>query len=258
MSKPTLEELWSLPTPTNPIINHEISKSKYNLVMSKKLVKDLAEDFKTLIGDESADLPDDFVISAINWSFRELPKVPKLDKVFTTHRHFNLDANDHYRWNINCGFRRLTDIGMLCFYSSTGGEPCKIDICYKEPASFFEKNGIVELKMAGMPCEYTIETESDDNYLVLDRPSEVPIIIDIICCGFPQPVKTMEDEIDISAPVEQLILSAMQTVYYKEAGDFAFSADIASYLDNKAIPEVIQLVNRRWGMKPNAIIGERN
>lgn len=224
----------------------------------KKIVNDLAEDFRTLIGDASADISDEFIIKALNWCYRELPKVPKLDKAFTVHRHFNLDANEHYRWNINRGFRRITDISMLNFYSSTGGEPCPLKVCYKEPANFFEKNGLVELKKKGIPCEYTIEVEGDDSYLVLDRPSSVPVIIDIIYCGFPMPVTSMDDEIDISAPVEQLILSAMQSVFFRESADFAFADNIALYLDSKAIPEVIQLLHRRWDLAPNAVLGERN
>lgn len=224
----------------------------------KMTINELADHFRIILGDASVDISDDFIINALNWAFRELPKVPKLDKAFTIHRHFNLDANDHYRWNINSGFRRITDISMLSFYSSTGGEPCPLTVCYKEPDTFFRKNGLIELKRKGIPCEYTIETEGDESYLVLDRPSEVPIIIDIICCGFPMPVKSMEDEIELSAPVEQLILSAMQTVWYREADDFAFADNIALYLDSKAIPEVIQLLHRRPDVAANAILGENN
>lgn len=226
--------------------------------MTTMKVSDLAEHFKAILGDSSADISDEFIINALNWAFRELPKVPKLDKIFNTHQYFNLDANEHYKWNINCGFRKLTDIGMLCIYSSTGGEPCRLPVCYKEPATFFEKNGIVELKQKGTPCEYTIETEGDDSYLVLDRPSDVPIILDIICCGFPMPVKSMDDEIDLSAPLEHLIISAMQTVWYREASDFSFADNIALYLDSKAIPEVLQLIHKRYGIGTNAILGENN
>ena len=223
-----------------------------------KTVKQISDDFRTLIGDQSADIPDSFIINAINYAFRELPKVPKLDKIFSVHKHYNLDANDHYRWNINSGFRRLTDIGMLCFYSTTGGEPCKINVCYHEPETFFEKNGLVELKSKGMPCEYTLEVEGDDTYLVLDRPSDVPIIIDIICCGYPMPIQSMAEEINISAPIEHLLMSVLQTIYYKESSDFNFSADIMSYLDNKEIPEILEEIHKRWNFSRHAILGERN
>lgn len=223
-----------------------------------KKVKDLAEDFTILLGDSSLDISDEFIIKAINWCLKELPKVPKLDKAFTVHRHFNLDANEHYRWNINCGFRRLTDIAMLKFYSSTGGEPCPITVCYKEPETFYKKNELVELKEKGVPCEYTIETEGDDSYLILDRPSEVPIIIDIICTGYPMPVESMDDEIDVSAPIEHLMLQAMQSCFYRESSDFAFADNIALYLDSKAIPEVVQMLNKRMGIGTNAILGENN
>lgn len=220
------------------------------------LVKDFYKEFSTLVGDGTVDIPEDFFINALNWAFRELPKVSKLDRVFTRHKHFNLDANQHYSWEINAGFRRLTDIGLLRFYSSTGGEPCPLVLCYKDPIRFYDKNGLVELKEPGIPCEYTIETEGDRSKLVIDRPSNVPIIVDIICCGYPMPVTSMEEEIELSAPVEQLILSAIQTVWYRELSDFGFADNIALYMDSKLVPEIIQLINRRWSMAGNAILGE--
>lgn len=222
----------------------------------KYTVKDFEEIFRTHIGDGTIDLPEDFVIKALNWSFNALPMIPKLSKIFSKHKQVQLDAKDHYRWNLNGDFRRLLDIPMMNFWTSTGGDICKLNICHRDVKEFYDHNGIVSLKEAGKPCEYTIEQEDDNIWLVFDRPLDVPVIVDYIAYGVPKPVKSPEDTIEISAIAENLILDVMRTVYYHESDDFAFAADINSYLDNKKVLEAIQQINRRWGVEEPTIVGE--
>lgn len=218
----------------------------------------LAEKLRLLIGDNTEDLPEDFLINAYNYSINALPMVPRLEKLFGRHKQFNLDAKNNYKWSLSgaTGFRRITDIPMLNFYTSTGGDPCKLCICHRPVKDFYEKNGLVSLKQPGQPCEYTIETEGDNVWLVLDRPSDVPIIVDYIAYGIPKPAESMDDEIEISAIAENLILNVMKAVYLREASDYAFAADVEQYLDNKSIIEAIQILHRRWGNEEPRILGE--
>lgn len=218
-------------------------------------VRDFSEKFSTLVGDTSLDIPERFIIDGLNWSMQQLPLVPRLGKLFSKHYTFNLDAKGHYKWPLNGDFRRLIDIPMMNFYSSTGGEPCKINICYKDTDTFYNRNGLIDIKKPGTPCEYTIEQEGDDITLILDRPSNVPIIVDYIAYGFPKPITSMEDEIELSSIAENLILSALREVYYYEADDFNFGGAVSDYLDNKMIPEAIQALNKRWS-KDVSILGE--
>ena len=51
-------------------------------------------------------------------SFNALPMIPKLSKIFSKHKQVQLDAKDHYRWNLNGDFRRLLDIPMMNFWTS--------------------------------------------------------------------------------------------------------------------------------------------
>ena len=145
---------------------------------------------------------------------------------------------------------------MMNFWTSTGGDICKLKICHRDVKEFYDKNGIINLKQPGEPCEYTIEQEGDNIWLVFDRPLDVPVIIDYIAYGIPAPVKTEDDKIDISAIAENLIIDVMRTVYYHESDDFAFAADIANYLDNKKVVEAIQALNRQWGVEEPTIVGE--
>ena len=91
--------------------------------------KDLARKFELLIGDSSLDSPTEFEIAAINWCLNELPRVPKLNKLFQKHFTLNLDAKDHYKWDLNKDFRRINEIPMMNFWTSTGGEPCPLCVC---------------------------------------------------------------------------------------------------------------------------------
>lgn len=224
----------------------------------KYKLSDLAEKLRLLLGDNTEDIPEDFIINAYNYTINALPLVPRLEKLFSKHKQFNLDAENHYKWSLSdaTGFRRITDIPMLNFYTSTGGEPCKLCICHRPVKDFYENNGLVSLKRAGKPCEYTIETEDDNVWIVLDRPSDVPIIVDYIAYGFPKPVDSMDDEVEISAIAENLILDVMKTCYLHEASDYAFAADITSYLDNKKLIEAIQLLHRKWGAEAPRVLGE--
>ena len=222
----------------------------------KYTVSQFEDIFRTHLGDGTIDIPEDFVIKALNWSFNALPLVPKLAKIFSKHKQVQLDAQGHYRWNLNGEFRRLLDIPMMNFWTSTGGDICKLKVCHRPVVDFYNHNGIIKMKQPGQPCEYTIEQEGDNIWLVFDRPLDVPVIIDYIAYGIPKPVTSKEDEIDISAVAENLILDVMRTVYYHEADDFAFAADISSYLDNKKVLEAIQQLNRRWGVEAPTIVGE--
>lgn len=225
--------------------------------MAKYTVREFGEIFRSHLGDSTYDVPSEMIINSINWAFNALPLVPKLDKIFSKHKTVNLDAKDHYRWNLNTDFRRISDIPMMNFWTSTGGDICKLDICNEDTIDFYNHNGIPYLKEAGKPCEYTIEQEDDNIWLVFDRPLDVPIIVDYIAYGFPKPVKSMDDEIEISAIAENLIIDVMLTVWFHEAMDFNFSSDIGQYLDNKKYLEAIQMLNRRMGIEDQIIVGER-
>lgn len=218
----------------------------------------LANKLRLSIGDLTSDVPSEFLINAYNYSVNALPMVPRLEKLFSKHKQFNLDAKDHYRWSMSdaTGFRRITDIPMLNFYTSTGGEPCKLCICHRPVKDFYEKNGLINLKQPGQPCEYTIEVEDDNVWLVLDRPSDVPIIVDYIAYGIPKPAESMEDEIEISAIAENLVLNVMKACYLREASDYAFASDVEQYLDNKSILEAVQILHRQFGMEGPRVLGE--
>lgn len=224
----------------------------------KMKISDLAEKLRLYIGDNTDDLPEDFIINAYNYTVNALPMVPRLEKLFSKHKQFNLDANNHYKWSMSdaTGFRRISDIPMLNFYTSTGGEPCKLCICHRRVEDFYEVNGLVNLKKSGTPCEYTIEVEDDNVWLVLDRPSDIPIIVDYIAYGFPKPVNSMDDEIELSAIAEPLVIDVMKTLYLMEASDYAFAADVRAYLDNKKELEAIQALHRRWGNEELRVLGE--
>lgn len=226
--------------------------------MARMKLNDLAEHLRNLLGDGTSDLSEDFIVSAYNYTINALPMVPRLEKLFSKHKQFNLDAHNHYKWSLSdaTGFRRISDIPMLNFYTSTGGDPCRLSICHRPVKDFYEKNGLVNLKQSGTPCEYTIEVEDDNIWLVLDRPSDVPIIVDYIAYGFPKPVKSLDDEIEVSAVAENLILNVMKACYLREAEDYAFAADVEQYLDNKTILEAIQILNKRWGQDAPRILGE--
>lgn len=224
----------------------------------KYKISTLAEKLRLLIGDNTDDLPEDFIINAYNYTINALPMVPKLEKLFSKHKQFNLDAEHHYKWSLSdaTGFRRISDLPMLDFYTSTGGEPCKLCICHQPVEVFYKHNGLINLKKPGTPCEYTIEVEGDNVWLVFDRPLDVPVIVDFIAYGFPKPVDSMDDEIELSAIAEPLVLDVMKTLYLMEASDYAFAADVRSYLDNKKELEAIQALYKRWGNEQIRILGE--
>lgn len=223
----------------------------------KKTVKQLHDDFKLFIGDSTSDIPIEFFIQALNWACREIPRIPGLQRAFSRHYTFNLMAKNAIRWDLTGeSFRKLNDIIYLNVYTSTGGEPCLLTLCEREPIDFYRRNGLVEAKKAGIPCEYTLEREGDATYFILDRPSNVPLILDYIACGYPKEAASAEDEIDISATIQNLIFSAIQNVYYHEAADFGFAQDITNYFDNKMVPEAMQELNRVFHSEAPRILGE--
>jgi hypothetical protein len=220
----------------------------------KMQVKKLSDEFRTLVGDDTLDTPDKFVISAINWVFRELPLTPKLSRIFSKHYTVNLDAKGHYKWNLNRDFRRIADIPMMNFWTSTGGDLCKLCLCNKSVEELYE-GSIPSLMKPGTPCSFAIEQEDDEVSLVLDRPLDTPIVLDYIAYGFPKEVKSMEDTIEISAIVHNAMLDIMRAVWYEERDDFAFTGSVRDYLDNKFVPEMTEQIYKRFGIEQVQVLG---
>lgn len=218
-------------------------------------VSELMDKFTRLVGDTDLEAPVDFLIAGLNWSFNELPRVPKLNRIFEYHYTKNLDAKGHYRWKINGDLRQIADIRMMVFYTSDGGKPCRLDLCNRDNVTFYDNNGLVQLKEHGLPCEYTIEFEGDDAYLVLDRPLNIPMIVDYIINGYPKPVSSLDDRVNISAVAENLILGTMRNVWYWEGSDAAFAGAWADLLDNKMVREAIQQLNRKQSIEAPIILG---
>lgn len=222
----------------------------------KYRVYEFAQKFRNLVGDSTLDVPDEFIINALNWAFSELPLNPKADKVFSKNRRVQLKPG-HYRWNLvdKKEFRRLTNIPSFNLWTSTGGDLCPLKVCAVSPEELYAK-GIPELMKPGKPCYYAIEQEDDDIYLVFDRPIDVPVIIQYVGYGFPKLVKSMDDEIRISAVVENALLEIMRVVWYREADDLSFAGSAYDYLDNKYIPQIIQMINKQWtGVEGPIILG---
>lgn len=224
--------------------------------MAKYTVQAFADKFRTLAGDEAKNIPDNLIIEAINWAFSYLPTVPKLDKAFSKHRRRNLNSRYGTKWKLNKDFRRLSNTPLLQFFSiGEGGDPCPLHLCGLDPVEFYEKNGIPELKQPGVPCSYTIEQEDDNIYLVIDRPADCPLILDYIAYGYPQPVSSMQDTIEVSAVIETLILNTLRDVLYMEAEDLAFAGAMEDIASNKYIPEAVQMLNKKWGTLKPVIVG---
>lgn len=221
----------------------------------KITLQEFADKFRSIIGDETLSVPDDFIIQGVNWVFNSLPSIPHLERAFMEHRTENLNANGHYRWKIKSKFRRVADIDYLYFYTSTGGDPCPIKVCNRDNARFYRKNGLVELKASGVPCEYTLERKDDDTYLVLDRPSNIPLIIDYIVYGYPKPVSALTDTFEVSAVVENLMVSALRRLWYMETSDYTFAQTIENYLDNKEVVEAIQMLNKGYSAELPTVLG---
>lgn len=222
----------------------------------KYRVGEFAEKFLYLLGDESLSLSEPFIVEGLNWSFNELPRVPKLGRLFSKHYTADLDAEGHYKWSLNGDFRRLSDLAYISFYTSDGGKPCPLSLCNLDTVTFFKRNGLPELKEKGTPCEYALEVEGDDVWLVLDRPLNIPLTVDYIAYGYPRPVKSFDDEIELSAIAENLIIGLMRTVVAYEGLDYNWAADTLEYLSNYALEQAIQELNKRWKVESPILVGE--
>lgn len=217
-------------------------------------ISDFFSKARSIFGDTTADIPEDFLINTINWSFNELPSIPKLNKLFTAHYTANLRRGS-YRWKINKDFRSINEIFFMRFYTSEGGEPCPLKVCNLQNDEFYSRNGLVERKQPGKPCSYTIEFEGDDVYIVFDRPLSIPVIVDYKVAGYPMPVTNVDEKREISAIAENLIITLMRKIWYEEADDFAFSGAIEQYLDNKLIQEAIFQLNKRLKSEMPRVLG---
>ena len=217
-------------------------------------ISEFTDKFRSIAGDTTMDVPEEFLFNAINWAFNELPSIPKLNKLFSAHYTANLRRGS-YRWKINKDFRSINDIPMMNFYTSKGGEPCPAKVCNLDTSDFYSRNGLVERKQPGEPCNYTIEYDGDDVYLVFDRPLGVPMIIDYIVTGYPKPVESEDEVREISAIAENLIFSLMRKIWYEEADDFAFSGAIESYLDNKIVQEAVFQLNKKFKTEMPRVLG---
>lgn len=222
----------------------------------KYTVKQFADKFRSLVGDSTIECPDRFIIDAINWAFNDLPLSPKLDKVFTKNYRKTLKPG-HYRWNLSDhkDFRRFTNMPVFSMFTSEGGNLCPFRACAVTPEELYASS-VPSMMQEGRPCKYALEQEDDEVYLVFDRPIDKPIILQYTAYGFPTNVTSMNDEVRISAVIENALLSVMTTEWYREADDLAFAGAMYDYLDNKYIPQIIQMINKSWhGVEGHVILG---
>lgn len=218
-------------------------------------IEDFLTKARSIFGDTSNDAPTEFLINSVNWTFNELPSIPKLNKLFYAHYTANLRRGS-YRWKINKDFRAINDILFMNFFSTgKGGRPCPQKICSLDNTEFYARNGVIELNEPGKPCSYTIEFDGDDAYLVFDRPLAVPMIVDYTVTGYPKPVTSVDETREISAIAENLILALMRKVWYEEADDFAFSGAIEQYLDNKLVQEAVFQLNKKFRNEMPRVLG---
>lgn len=225
-------------------------------------VSKILKDFCLLIGDTTDDSPKDFLIAGLNWALRDLPTNPKLSKLFSHHLMKNLDAKGHFKWDLGGEdtdggkpyFDRIMDISYLNFWSSTGGSPCRMDLCQVTPGELYSK-GLPSIQRAGKPCQYALEREEDKLYLVLDRPSDVPIILDYIAYGIPREVEDLNDNVPISKLCENAILDILKVKFYQEAEDMNFSGQVYDYLDNRYIPQLLQEIYKKMEFEVPYIMG---
>ena len=222
----------------------------------KYRVSDFAAKFRNIVGDSTLDCPDKFIINAVNWAFNELPLAPKLDKVFAKNYRKTLKPG-HYRWNLtdHKDFRRLSNIPVFTLWTSDGGDLCPFKACAVTPEELYASS-VPAMMQQGRPCKYAIEQEDDEVYLVFDRPIDTPIVLQYTAYGFPTNVTSMNDEILISAVVENALLDVMRVVWYREADDLAFAGSAYDYLDNKYIPQMTQMINKKWhGVEGHTVLG---
>lgn len=219
-------------------------------------VQQLANKFRSIVGDSTLDCPDEFIINAVNWAVKDLPLNPKLSKVFAKNYRKTLKPG-HYRWNLtdHKDFRRFTDMPVFSMWTSEGGDLCPFKACAVTPEELYASS-VPAMMQQGRPCKYTIEQEDDEVYLVFDRPIDTPIVLQYTAYGFPAEVESMDDTILISAVLENALLDVMRTVWYREADDLAFAGSAYDYLDNKYIPQIIQMINKKWhGVEGHTILG---
>lgn len=222
----------------------------------KYRLSDFADKFRVIVGDSTLDCPDEFIINAVNWAFNELPLAPKLDKVFAKNYRKKLTTG-HYRWNLvdHKDFRRFSDLPVFTMWTSEGGDLCPLKVCAVTPEELYASS-VPGMMQPGRPCKYTIEQEDDDVYLVFDRPIDTPIILQYTAYGFPKNVTSMNDEIKLSAVVENALLDIMRVVWYREADDLAFAGSAYDYLDNKYIPQMTQMIRKKWhGVEGHTVLG---
>lgn len=227
----------------------------YNRIM-KYTVRQFSDKFRNLVGDSTIDSTNKFTINALNWAFNELPLAPKLDKIFSKNYRVTLKPN-HYRYNLtnHKDFRRLTSVPAFQLFTSTGGDLCPLKVCAVSQEELRNKT-IPGLNKPGRPCEYCIEQEDDELYLVFDRPVDVPVIIQYTAYGIPRNVTSPDDEVFISGIIENALLDIMRVIWYREADDLAFAGAAYDYLDNKYIPQITQIINKQMtGIEGPVILG---
>lgn len=220
-------------------------------------VKQFADRFMTLAGDGTEETPIEFICEGLNRCFSELPSITGLEKLFSKHYQYQLAGRNEWKWSLNSDFRRLSNVPVITFWdTSNGGDPKKMPICNVKSDKFYRDNGIIKLKQAGRPQQYTIDRIGDEVNLVFDRPINMPVYVDYIACGYPKPVSKETDTFECSVIAENLIMNYLRYVWYNEHDDMAFSGAVYDVLDNKLIPEAIQQLNVTYGSDAPIILGE--
>lgn len=183
----------------------------------------ILDDIRIQISDVGEMYDDEFLVSAINSSLKQLARKKGLRRLFKVQYQaqlatINADGKPAARWDLSdihlVGKERLNFISEDDCYTD-------LQLCYKTPKEFHRCYRMPELQQPGTPCFYTIEHIGDTSTIIFDRPPVHPVSMDAVFYVVPPRIKPGDEFVAIPEMYSDLLVEMVKIYINAEQTDMA-------------------------------------
>lgn len=212
------------------------------------LVSDFIQEFRDRIGDSSSSVPASYIISYLNTVLRRLPRMEGLERLLDRHdtwelASINADGTPSASWNLG-KVGTIIDIRMARFLKANDGKITELRPPYKEFDEFYRSVVLPEQQSCGDPCSWTIEQLGSINRLVLDRPPEHLLALDMIYSAFHPRITAPTDELQIAWAYADVFMEHLIILHKQESTDMSTGRALWEDLDVLAA-DLVQVLAKR-------------
>jgi hypothetical protein len=216
------------------------------------LMRDFIAEFRTAIDDTSGSVMASSIISYLNTALQRLGLHDGLDKLFYHHDSFELsklnqDGSYSAAWDLG-KIGQIIDIPNIKLLSASGPDVRRIPVRFMTYDQFFDMCGLPEQNAPGTPTVFTVEQLGTINRLLLDRPPDGLVSLDMRYSCFHPRITSPNDNVQVDYAYWNVLIEYCKILQKQSATDFDEGRALYEDLDLLTTELANRLAARKTGL----------